>query len=386
MRRTVPRPRAAALAAARAVALAAVLAALLGLAAPPAAAEGKVDPTGPPFDLSPPLPHSISFTVDTSVARDELVLLTGAKGAAEALGRLKASRAFSLGVERGGGSVDDMTGRLVTAAAGTPDALAASWIPRAASFAGVLSSFETEGGPDATLLARRIASVLPPSPAVSARLRLVPLLGAGGYEEVLLDEDGSTTYLFADLPRLVRTGGIDEAPPQEAMLGVLRAAAARAWQELFAASFRKPAAWPTVPASDFDALLASSVAEGPATLFLFPDEFFPLSVVLEEPITRAFGRWNTAAELLLDGKLKDPDRSDVLANATRGEFWGRYGAIVGAAMAEAIVRSAGRDAYVKALAAGPRAVASLYVSAGKGPKGFALSKRVKKALEKAPPG
>ena len=106
---------------------------------------------------------------------------------------------------------------------------------------------------------------------------------------------------------------------------------------------RRPPAWPAVSdkALDFDALLARTVAEGPGTLFLVPDDFFPLSPLLGEPIARDFGRWNKAAELLLDGKLKDAQRQDLFQNAGKGDFWQRYPAIVGAQMADGLLRLVG---------------------------------------------
>ncbi|MGA7991184.1 MAG: hypothetical protein WCC53_07130, partial [Thermoanaerobaculia bacterium] len=147
-------------------------------------------------------------------------------------------------------------------------------------------------------------------------------------------------------------------------------------------------AWPAdgEKALDFDALLARTVAEGPGTLFLVPDEFFPLSPLLEEPIARNFNRWNKAAELLLEGKLKEPQRQEMFANAGKGDFWQRYPAIVGAQMTDGLLRLVGREKFLAALAAGPRAVAALYVSATKG-KGFPeLGRPVKKALEAKPSG
>jgi hypothetical protein len=113
-----------------------------------------------------------------------------------------------------------------------------------------------------------------------------------------------------------------------------------------------------------------------------PDEFFPLAPLLEEPIVRNFGRWNRAAELLLEGKLKEEKKQELFLNAGRGDFWQRYPAIVGAQMTDGLLRLAGREKFLAALAAGPRAVATLYAAATKG-KGYPeLGKPVRKALEK----
>jgi len=173
--------------------------------------------------------------------------------------------------------------------------------------------------------------------------------------------------------------------PREVLLKLLRGASAEAWRTLFDANVRRAPAWPgSEKALDFDTLLARTVAEGPGTLFLVPDEFFPLSPLLEEPIARDFGRWNKAAEILLEGTLKDAQRQDLFQNAGRGDFWQRYPAIVGAQMTDGLLRLAGREKFLAALAAGPRAVAALYVAATKG-KGYPeFSKPVKKALEVRP--
>ena len=193
--------------------------------------------------------------------------------------------------------------------------------------------------------------------------------------------------LAADLPRLV--GDVATAPPpREILLKILRGAAAEAWRTFFEAAVRKPPAWPADvdKALDFETLLARTVAEGPGTLFLVPDEFFPLAPLLEEPIARNFGRWNKAAEILLEGKLKEDKRQELFQVAGRGDFWQRYPAIVGAQMTDGLLRLAGRERFLEALAAGPRAVAALYVSATKG-KGYPeFTKPVKKALEARPSG
>jgi hypothetical protein len=193
--------------------------------------------------------------------------------------------------------------------------------------------------------------------------------------------------LAADLPRLV--GDVASAPPaREILLKLLRGASAEIWRTLFDEHVKTLPAWASAgeKAPDFDVLLARTVAEGPPTLFLVPDEFFPLSPLLGEPIQLDFGRWNKAAELLLEGKLKEPQRQELFQDAGKGDFWQRYPAIVGAQMTDGLLRLAGREKYLAALAAGPRAVAALYVSATKG-KGYPeLSKAVRKALEVKPSG
>jgi hypothetical protein len=162
------------------------------------------------------------------------------------------------------------------------------------------------------------------------------------------------------------------------MLSILRASCAEAWRTLFAA-FRKPPAWPETKEADLEALLTQTVVEGPPTLFLFPDEFAPINSLLEEPIGRSYVRWGRAAEILMDKKRKEDDRRRVLLDVTRGaDFWRRSAAIVGASMADALLRQVGREAYLKALADGPRAVAKLYGTEIK--KGPQLPSAVKKVL------
>lgn len=345
------------------------------------AASAAVPASGPPFDLALPTPHRISFSIDTSAARDTLLLLSRSPEAPAALKRLKANRAFALGVGQGGASPDDFLGRLVSVAAGTADPLLSGLAARAESFDRILGAFETKGTPVANVEARRIAALLPNEPPISARLQLVPLLGMSGFEEVAVEPDGETIYLLADLPRLAGDGGVSGTDPFEALLTVLRSASGTAWRHLFESFARKGPGWAPEAEPGFDTFVARTVLEGPATLFLFPDEFFPLDSVLDEPIKKAFAQWNHAAERLLDPKTGAPARRDIVAEATRGDFWTRHAAIVGAVTADQIIRAAGGDAYLKALTAGPRSVATLYQTAVKVRRTPPFSKAVKKALE-----
>jgi hypothetical protein len=144
---------------------------------------------------------------------------------------------------------------------------------------------------------------------------------------------------------------------------------------------RRAPSWPDEKAADFDTLLARTAAEGPPTLFLIPDDFFPIVPLLEEPIGRAYTRWNRAADVLLEGKKKDSERQLLFAEAARGDFWTRYPAIVGVQMTDALLHFAGREKYLAALDAGPRAVVSLYLAVTKGKRVPELSKPARKALE-----
>ena len=355
-----------------------VLAALAAARPAPAASVTS----GPPFDLAAKTPHEIVFTIDTQPARDVLGLLAGAPGPTAALRRLKASTHATAAIRAQNLSPDDYYGKLVSAIAGTPDPLFTSFIGTSPTFTALLDEMDATGSADAARLARRLASLIPAGMPVKVHVVLVPFLAISGFAEIVSVSGDGEIVISADLPRIV--GSPATAPqPREALLKVLRGAAAEAWRTLFEAQVRRAPAWP--PAGDkgldFDALLARTVAEGPGTLFLVPDEFFPLSPFLEEPIVRSFGRWNTAAELLLEGKVKEDRRLDLFLNAGKGDFWQRYPAIVGAQMTDGVLRLAGREKFLEALAAGPRAVAALYVSATKG-KGYPeFSKLVKKALE-----
>ncbi|MCM3876786.1 MAG: hypothetical protein NEA02_10245 [Thermoanaerobaculia bacterium] len=346
----------------------------------PAAPPPPADPAlGPPFDLAAPTPHRLAFTIDTAPARDVLALLAGAPDAPAALRRLKASVNATAAIRAEGLSPDDFYGRLVSTVAGTPDPLLSTFVAKSPYFSRVLDTLETEGQPAAGLVGRRIASLLPTGTPITATIVLVPFFGVSGFAEVAGARDGGALVLAADLPRL--TGDLGSAPmPREMLLKMLRAAAAEAWRALFDAHVRKAPAWPDERAADFDTLLARTAAEGPPTLFLIPDDFFPIVPLLEEPIVRAFARWNRAADVLIEGKRKDSERQELLANAAKGDFWTRYPAIVGAEITDALLRFAGRERYLSALEAGPRAVLSLYLGVTKGKRVPELSKAARKAL------
>lgn len=353
----------------------------LVLAAVPAGAP----PAGPPVDIARPIVHDVTMSIEVGPARDVLTLLTGHADASAALRRLRASRPFVLALSRGGGNPDDILGRLVSVAAGTPDPLLSGYARRAGTFTRVLDALETDGTPWALVQARRVAALLPVSPRVTARLRVVPLFGLSGFDDVVVESDGETTWLFADLARLAPDGPA-EVVPREVVLSLLRNVTAESWKSLFA-PFRAPPAWPPVKAPGFDALLDRTVAEGPATMFLFPDEFFPLGTMFEEPIKRSFERWNDAADQLLDPKSDEDARRRALSSVTPpGDFWARHAAIVGAKVTETLLQRAGTTKYLEALAAGPRAVVALYLDVTRKSKEPAFGKTVRKALETKPPG
>lgn len=338
---------------------------------------------GPPVDVSRPPAHDVTMGVDVGPARDVLALLAATPEAPAALRRLRVSRSFAVALSRGGRNPEDVLGRLVSVAAGAPDPILSGYGKRAAVFSAILDAVEVDGTQGAMIEARRISALLPASPRVAARLRVVPLFSLGGFDDVVAEEDGETTYLFVDLGRLAPPEGA-EIVPREIVLSILRSAASESWKRLFA-PVRVPPAWPAEKGPDFDALLSRTVVEGPPTLFLVPDEFFPVGTMFDEPIARSFERWNATAEALLDPKAKEETRREALARATTGsDFWGRHASVVGVKIAETILGRAGTAKYVEALAAGPRAVAALYLEVTKKTKDPTFGKSARKALEAKP--
>lgn len=356
---------------------------VLLLATAPAAVSTPPPGYGPPLDVSRPPVHDVSMSVDVGPARDVLTLLAGGTEAPAALRRLRTSRPFEIALSRAGGNPEDLLGRLVSVAAGTPDPLLSGYARRERAFTRVLDALEADGTRLAMIQARRIAGLLPASPRVTARLKVVPLFGLGSFADVVVESDGETTWLFADLPGLVPDGTVDFIP-RETVLTLLRTSGAEAWKTLFA-PFRAPPAWPVEADPSFDALLARTVAEGPATMFLFADEFFPLATMFEEPIKRSFDRWNAAADTLLDARSGETARRAALDAAVgRGDFWGRHAAVVGAKWTETLLARAGNARYLEALATGPRAVATLYAEVTRRTKEPGFGRAARRALE-APP-
>jgi hypothetical protein len=353
------------------------------LASVPAAASSPPPGYGPPVDVSRPPVHDVTMSVEVGPARDVMTLLAGGPDAPAALRRLRTSRPFELAMSRAGGNPDDLLGRLVSVAAGTPDPLLSGYALRAKAFTRILDALEADGTRLAMIQARRIAGLLPASTPVTARLRVVPLFGLGSFADVVAESDGETTWLFVDLPGLVPDGTVDFIP-RETVLSLLRTSAAESWKRLFA-PFRVPPAWPEEEGAGFDVLLSRTVAEGPETMFLFADEFFPLGTMFEDPIKRSFDRWNAAAERLLDPKATEEGRRAALAAATgRGDFWSRHAAVVGAKWTETLLARAGNARYLEALAAGPRAVALLYAEVTRKTKEPGFGRAARRALEAAP--
>lgn len=362
-----------------------LVAALLAAAPVLTAAEEIPAPTklAAPFDMKAPTPHRISMAVDTTIARDILTVLSGREEAPAALRRLRSSSPLSVAFESERVKADQFFGKLASAAAGSPDPLFEKVALNAKTYGDWLNKFDEDG----VLLARatglRIASLLPAKPEITSEVLVIPVFGLARFAEVDAVSEGDRIYFLVDLERVAldaRTGML----PREALLKVLRSTASSAWKTYFDRGARSSTVWSSPTASPFDTFLASTISEGPATLFLFPDEFFPLSTFLEEPINRSFEKWNSTAEVLLDGKKDEKARKAVLENQKPDDFWGRHTGIVGAQITEGLLRHDGRTAFLEALALGPRAVATLYSATAKKAKLPVFAKPVRKYLEEPP--
>jgi len=336
---------------------------------------------GPPLKLADRTPHDLSMVVETTLARDLVTVLEGGTGAPEALRRLRASPTVGKALEAEKISSGQFFGRLVGTAAGTPDRVFTPLAASTDSLRTLLDAFDVDGKPAASVLGKRIALLLPPEPARRVRMTVVPFFGSSAFREIVPFRDVDDLWLFADLA-LALEGGAASTVKRETVLKSLRGAAAEGWRALFDAGGRGKG-WEEAKNPGFDALLRQTVLEGPPTLFLVPDDFFPLDVVLGEPITRAFDRWNRAVALLADPKRSDLDRAKVLAEGRRGEFWGRFPAVAGLQIVDALLRLAGREAFLSALAAGPREVASLYVATTKKERLPQIGREARRELEAA---
>ncbi len=176
----------------------ALLLASLALALP-AAGQTASPAAGPPFDLAARTPHKITALFDTEPAFDILTLLAGGDEAPAALRRLKASATARVALKAEETNAEDFFGRLVTAAAGTPDPLFAGYGAGAPLLRSVLDTADRDGPAMTSVLAARVASLLPADPAVTARLVIVPFLGAGGFREVTAAREEATLYFVVDL-------------------------------------------------------------------------------------------------------------------------------------------------------------------------------------------
>lgn len=356
--------------------------AILGLllVALPLAAADVPPPAAPPFGEDLSSPHQAVVRVDTQPARGVLSILGGGPQPVATLRALKASPTMARALAAEGASADDFFGRLVGAAAGTPDPLLSSYVSRSGVWGHILDGFDAEGSGLFGLEARRVLSLLPPEPRLTPHLTLVPFFAVSGFSEVATSVEGDEWTFVADLPRIAGDG-LESAPPREMTLKTIRATGAVAWRTIFLSRFGTGAAFREA-APDVESLLVRTVLEGPPMLFLIPDEFYPLDALFEEPIARAIARWSAAVESLADPKKKESERSEILARTSTGDFWTRSAGAVGAVMTDAILRRAGRAAYLKALARGPRAVVALWLETTKGTKLPQPGKAARRELEK----
>lgn len=336
--------------------------------------------SGPPFDISSSTPHRIAMNLDTALARDFLTVVSGSPDAPGALRRLRASEPLEAGLELEKVPAEQFFGRLAASAAGSPDPLFAAIAANASLYGDWLSSFETQGPLLARATGLRIASLLPARPAVTAEIVILPVFGLARFKDMEAIPDGERLYFLVDLERLADTSK-GSAVPREALLGVLRNGASSAWKILFDRGARGTPPWSAKAPEPLDAFLSRTVSDGTATLFLFADEFFPLSAFLEEPVARSFTAWNQIAEALLDEKRQSQGKKAANEAVRTDDFWKRHAAVVGAQMADAIIRTSGRGAFLDALAKGPGPVAALYITACKEKTYPPFSKPVRKHLE-----
>jgi hypothetical protein len=350
-----------------------IVATLLALSA---AATTPIPAGGPPFVPGDQPVHEISMTVDTAPGRDLLVVLAGGPDAPPALRRLRACRPVLRAIEAEGLSVDQFFGRAVAVAAGTPDRVFSPVKAAPGGVREVLAAFDEDGPAAARTLGRRTALLLPAAPIRKTRVTIVPFFGLSSFREMTAIRDADDLWVIADLSL---QGSEREAQPREEVLKIVRGAAAETWRLLFDGGSGRPGWDP--PRDPFVTLLRQTVLDGTAMLFLVPDEFFPLDLVLSDPIVKSFERWNGAVRALTDPKRPEQERKEILAQAARGDFWSRYPGVVGIAIVDGLLRRSGRDAFVSALGSGPLAVAELYARISKDGRLPSLGKEARRELD-----
>ncbi len=331
---------------------------------------------GPPFVPGDQPVHEVSMTVDTAPGLDLIAVLAGGPDAPPALRRLRACRSILRAIEAEGLSVDQFFGRAVGVAAGTPDRIFSPVQAAPGGLRDLLAAFDEDGPAAARTLGRRTALLLPAGPFRKTRVTIVPFFGLSSYREVTAIRDADDLWMIADLSLLWND---HEVQRRETVMKTIRGAAAEAWRSLFDGGSGRPG-WDS-PRDPFATLLRQTVLDGTTMLFLVPDEFFPLDLVLSDPIARSFERWNGAVRVLTDPKRPEQEWKEILAQATRGDFWSRYPGVVGIAMVDGLLRLTGRDAFLSALGSGPLAVADLYARISKDKRLLPLGKEARRELD-----
>ncbi len=230
----------------------------------------------------------------------------------------------------------------------------------------------------------RALSLLPAQAAVSVTTPIDLTFGLAGRADLLVvpASEGGNAVIVVDLARAL--SDVESSPPAEQIKHLSRLIAGEAFRRAWAAYRAVTPAWQTHDAAlgQLDPLLRVVAEAGPAGLYSFDENFFPLSVWLKEPMKSSIDEMNQVAERLVSAEGDLDQRVEIAAAIRKPEFAAQVGASSGAFLSDGIIQVLGLDAFRAALAGGPRAFFEAYelASRQKGRELIPLAKAIQDRL------
>jgi hypothetical protein len=238
------------------------------------------------------------------------------------------------------------------------------------------------------VVAERAKALMPATPTVSVKVQVYLTFGVAGRADHLIvpAAPGGGRGLVIDLSRALSEE--QGASPQELMAHLARLMTTQSYQLAWEAYRAESAAWRRHDASlgQLDLLLHATAEAGPAYLYSFDENFFPLSIWLKDRMKSSIDEFNRVADRIVSAKEDLDERVRLAASIRHPEFASEVGGPAGAFFADAIFQTLGIEAYRTALAGGPRAFFDAYdrAVAMRGNQLIPLARVIRERLEAEP--
>ena len=253
----------------------------------------------------------------------------------------------------------------------------------------LLSTISTREAEFEGLASVRAQALLPPDRTVSVAVPIDLSFGLSGRADhlVMPASGADERVLVIDLARAL--SDVASSPAAEQIKHLSRLVAGEAFRRAWAAYRSGSPVWQTHDGTlgQLEPLLRVVAEAGPAGLYAFDENFFPLSVWLKEPMKTSIDELNRVADRLVSAEGDLDARVGLAAAIRRPEFAVQVAGTAGAFLADGIIQGLGLDAFRAALAGGPRAFFEAYDSASKQKGGglIPLAASIRDRLAEAPP-
>lgn len=242
-----------------------------------------------------------------------------------------------------------------------------------ARWEGLLATIQSNESELTKLASNRARALLPADHPVSIRVPIDLTFGLAGLADhiVIPPAEAGGGAVVIDLSRAL--SDVEGSPPAEQIKHLSRLMAGQAFRQAWRTYRAESPAWRAHEAAlgQLEPLLRAVAEAGPAGLYAFDENFFPLSVWLKEPMKSSIDDVNRIADHLVSTEGDLDARVELAAAIRRPEFAVQVAGPAGAFLSDGIIQTSGMEAYRAALSGGPRAFFESYDRAAR-QKGRAL--------------